>query len=195
MDTAEPSSKSKWRRNLPIGLLVGSSIALTCGLLAVRFVVLSYWTTPHRGMYPTLAAGSTFFAFNRPYKGVGDVKRGDIVVFEQFQEDGRYFLIWRVVALPGDAVEVDPAGALSLDGRALPAEKVRPDPAGEIVRETNHGASYLVVRGPRVHGPPETFRVTVPPGHLFLLGDNRPGASDGRRIGPIPFESVVARKW
>ena len=37
--------------------------------------------------------------------------------------------------------------------------------------------------------------LTVPPGHFFVPGDNRHHARDSRHFGPIPFESIIAKKW
>ncbi len=181
----------KWGRRLLTGLL----LALVVVLAVLRLTVVSYWTIPQNGMYPTLAAGSRFFGVNRPYRAVGDVKRGDIVVFEQANGGDSYIYIWRVVGLPGDFVEVEES-RVALDGKALPLEKIRSEGTFDIFRETNHGASYEVAydrSGSR--DSPGKIAVTVPDSHLYLLGDNRLHASDSRVMGPIPFGSVIARKW
>jgi len=182
---------SKWVVNALMGLFVASAVVL----IAVKFAVGWYWTIPQNGMYPTLPAGSTFFGINKPYRDVKGVKRGDIVIFERFEGGSRYIYIWRVVGLPGDAVEIDDA-RVTLNGKGLPQEKVRSEGGYEIFRETNGDASYEVAYEGKVsEGLPRTLTLTVPDDHLFVLGDNRQNASDSRRMGPIRFDSVVAKKW
>jgi signal peptidase I len=37
--------------------------------------------------------------------------------------------------------------------------------------------------------------VTVPPLHVYVLGDNRDRSNDSRSFGPVPIESIVGRAW
>ena len=39
-------------------------------------------------------------------------------------------------------------------------------------------------------GNDETQRLAVPPRHLFVCGDNRPGSRDSRHWGPLPLRSL-----
>ena len=153
-------------------------------------------------------------------------KRGDIVIVTPPGQSDDY--IKRVIGLPGDTVEVR-AGRLVLNGQPV-ASQVRPpamipvDPnapcglefAGSrvmsddgtaycrlpIVRETLPGGpSYDTIDlGPSQgdnFGP-----ITVPPAHLFLMGDNRDRSADSRFDlgppenglgGPVPWENIGGR--
>jgi signal peptidase I len=153
-------------------------------------------------------------------------KRGDVVIVTPPGQSDDY--IKRVIGLPGDTVEVR-GGRLFLNGRPVRSQ-VRPpamipvDPkapcdlqfAGSqvrsddglaycrlpIIRETLPGGpSYDTIDlGP---SPGDDFGpVTVAPGHLFLMGDNRDRSADSRfglgppengLGGPVPWENIGGR--
>jgi signal peptidase I len=95
--------------------------------------------------------------------------RGDVVVL-RLPERGPELLIKRVVALPGETIEIQ-GGAVHIDG----------DPLQE---------SYLARQTNGAYGP-----LTVPEGHVFVMGDNRGASNDSRAFGPVPLDRVVGRAW
>ena len=149
-------------------------------------------------------------------------ERGDIIVLKS-PSDGADW-IKRVIGLPGDTIEVRD-GALWLNGREVPRERrpatelrVSPntdcaflpqfrstDAAGHDIcryptwRETlPNGRSYdtfdIAMTDRDNFGP-----VTVPNGHIFLMGDNRDNSMDSRvpaefgGLGLVPWENIVGR--
>jgi len=133
-------------------------------------------------------------------------KRGDVVVFRH--PSGREDLIKRVIALPGDSVEVR-GGRVILNGRPLPLQELPAvavpvtanspckviSPAFPVVagvngqafcryhayRETVPGGPSYTVLDQMQHGPGDDFGpVRVPAGRLFLMGDNRDDSLDSR---------------
>jgi signal peptidase I len=94
-------------------------------------------------------------------------RRGDVVVFEYPLDPSRDF-IKRVIGLPGDTVEVR-NGTVFVNGQQL-AEPFGPNP-GSYTAEP----------------------VTVPPGQLFVLGDNRNNSSDSHVWGELPLELVIGK--
>jgi signal peptidase I len=152
-------------------------------------------------------------------------KRGDVVVFRHPSENAD--LIKRVIGLPGDTVEVL-KGRLILNGRLVPRETLPPakvrvtsnspckvvPPAIPMIADTGGeqfclyrayletlpgGPSYTVldqVSG----GPADDFsKITVPKGHIFLMGDNRDDSLDSRfsgfvgGIGMVPTQNLIGR--
>ena len=103
-------------------------------------------------------------------------ERGQTVLFVPPERSGKNDqYVKRVIALPGETVEVRPLDGVYVDGRRLDEPYVREVP------------SYRL------------RRVTVPEGHLFLLGDNRNKSYDSHFWGFAPLESiqgvVALRYW
>jgi signal peptidase I len=153
-------------------------------------------------------------------------KRGDVVVFRPAGSDVDF--IKRVIGLPGDTIEVTD-GMLILNGRPLPREQVRPfampisanspckvvPPASPMVRngaDAQTYCNYPAYRETLPNGPSYTVLdqvdnpraddfapVKVPPGNLFMMGDNRDDSLDSRfssaegGIGFVPLENLVGR--
>jgi signal peptidase I len=151
-------------------------------------------------------------------------ERGDVVVFRHPTEDSD--LIKRVIGLPGDTVELR-GGELILNGKRLPREDLPPyqlpmspntpcrvvPPATPFVASAG-GESYCVLPAYRETlpgGPSYTVLdqvasaaddfgpVKVPPGDVFLMGDNRDDSLDSRfpqsvgGIGMVPVENLIGR--
>ncbi|MDT8901931.1 signal peptidase I [Anaeroselena agilis] len=80
---------------------------------------------------------------------------------------GHYIWVKRVVGLPGDVLEFK-GGKVYRNGKALTENYVK-----EPMRYSSPG------------------KVTVPPGHVFVMGDNRNNSSDSRFIGSIPADHIL----
>jgi signal peptidase I len=163
------AEKSKLRQNIEsIGL------ALLIALAVRSSVVQAFWV-PSGSMLPTIQIGDHLFvnklayAVNLPLVGpvakLGDVERGDIVVFVS-PVDHETDLIKRVVAVAGDTVEIRSKQLLV---------------NGEPVEDANAHFDDTAISsvGPRDNFGP----VTVPAGKFFVLGDNRDRSYDSRFWG------------
>ncbi|HEX6737959.1 MAG TPA: signal peptidase I [Vicinamibacteria bacterium] len=113
-----------------------------------------------------------------------DIQRGHVVVFKYPGEPARDF-IKRVIGLPGEKVEIRNK-IVYIDGKAL-------DESGYVHFQEpplNPGDPEYGVRGDdRDSWGPET----VPPGQLFVLGDNRDNSKDSRFWGFLPEDQVKGR--
>jgi signal peptidase I len=181
--------------NVAKKVLYPASVLLALLFIFFHYLNLSYYQIPQNGMFPGTPAGSRLFAKRNPYNGPSDVLRGDIVVFTRTENGNQYTYIWRVVGLPGDVLQTM-GDSLVVNGQELEREQARDDGDFVIYREANGSASYEVAYGTiPPSSPPADATITVPPEHFFVVGDNRHNARDSRYFGPIPFESIIAKKW
>jgi signal peptidase I len=104
----------------------------------------------------------------------GTVHRGDVVVFVYPQDETKDF-IKRVIAVPGDTIEVRDA-VLYLNGK--PADDPR--------------AHFEVPQDQRQPGDRRDFYgpTTIPPGNYFMMGDNRDHSYDSRFWGLVDFNQI-----
>ena len=135
------------------------------------------YTIPSAGMEPTLVVGDYVLADNSVYRR-GVPRRGDVVVFRSPMDDRRT-LVKRVVALPGERVQIR-SGEVYIDGRLLSEPYARP---ADDVPAAPDACAYA-------YGCVETL---VPAGSYFVLGDNRGGSQDSRHWGFVVREQIRGR--
>lgn len=111
------------------------------------------------------------------------IRRGEVIVFK-FPEDPRRDFIKRVVALPGETVEIRDK-RVYVEGIALDEPYV------------THTDERVWPDDPKL---PESYRrrdqsrpFTVPPDSYFALGDNRDNSYDSRFWGPVPAGNLKGR--
>ena len=175
-----------------------------------RTAVADWNHVPSGSMRPNLLEGDVVFvnrlAFDLklPLTDVvlthlGDPRRGDVVTFSSPLDGTR--LIKRVVALPGDVVEMRDE-RLVINGQAagytLAREAPEALPDGSSVTALHltetFGASRRQIQVlPQIAAMRNFSPVTIPKDQFLMLGDNRDNSADSRFIGLVPRELLIGR--
>ena len=159
--TPKKRQKSKMREYVEVIVI---SVILA---LFVRTFVVQAFRIPSGSMEDTLLVGD-FLLVSKILYWFTDPKPGDIVVFKYPLDPSRDF-IKRCVAVEGQTVEIRDKELL-VDG-----QRISLPPQGKHV----DSRTYPLSSNQRDNLGP----ITVPPGHVFVLGDNRDNSRDSRYWG------------
>jgi len=152
---------------------------------------------------------------NKKIIEVNQPQRGDVMVFK-YPKDVSLDYIKRVVGVPGDKI-VYKNKRLTINGEAL-SYKQLPDYLDEEhlsysqqYQENLSGVEHRILNDERapsyVPNPDafpqhelctydlEGFACTVPPGHYFMMGDNRDNSLDSRYWGFVPDQNIVGKAF
>lgn len=146
---------------------------------------------------------------------INEPQRGDVIVF-RFPEDPSLDYIKRVVGLPGDRI-VYQDKRLTINGKQVPETKTEDYLHKDRLYYT---PQYIEKLGSVEHSiliepeaPPYVPRPNqfpfhenciynsggvaceVPPGHYFVMGDNRDASSDSRVWGFVPEQNIVGKAF
>ncbi len=189
--------------------------------LFIRTFAFEPFNIPSGSMIPSLLIGDYLFVSKYSYgysrhslplslplipgRVFGSLpERGDVAVFK-LPKDNKTDYIKRIIGLPGDKIQVR-EGRLYLNGtlverKPLPGYVAR-GPFGSnmtipMFEETlPNGVKHLILEKTDRGQLDNTSVYTVPPGHVFGMGDNRDDSLDSRvlsEVGYIPIENLVGR--
>ncbi|MBF0188935.1 MAG: signal peptidase I [Magnetococcales bacterium] len=187
------------------------AIVMAVGIaLLVRTYVIEPFKIPSGSMIPTLLVGDYLFVnkmsyghripFTRDRFMMGDgPARGDIAVFE-FPENPDKDYIKRIVGLPGDRVVYEDK-RLFINGKPIAYrpegpytyynERGQRVEAARLVEELGEQHHSILVQP--FSYTADRFEQIVPPGHYFVLGDNRDNSNDSRFWGYVPAYRLLGR--
>lgn len=160
----EPAaSQSNWKGALRE---IAETIILTLVIFLLIRTVVQNFRVEGMSMEPNFHDGQ-FLLINKLAYKLGDLERGDVIVFRYPRDPSRDF-IKRVIGLPGETVEII-NGQVYINGELL-----------GIDYHTNE-AGY------------NSGAVTLGPDDIFVLGDNRPNSSDSHSWGTLPRDLIIGR--
>ncbi len=185
-------------------------------ILLVRSFLGEPYRIPSESMMPNLLIGD-FILVNKYTYGlrlpvldskivqVGEPHRGDVIVFHPPMAPEQVW-IKRVIGLPGDVIDYHDY-KMTINGRPVPSEQIGPylgqgsgrDMTGAgIVRESLPGRSHTVLQRnlpPMLQQEFANGTWRVPPGHYFMMGDNRDNSEDSRfwPTNFLPEQNIVGK--
>ena len=129
----------------------------------IRATLVQTYFIPSESMTPTLEVGDRLMVYKLAFT-LGDVDRGDLVVFNRPANMGNADIkdfVKRVIGLEGERIRAE-GGMVYVNGRPLEEPYLTTDMYTSDFPETE-----------------------IPPGYMFVMGDNRPNSRDSRFFGPI----------
>ena len=177
--TGESRRSSRWV--VEIGIVV--VVAVVIAILLRTFVVATY-SIPSGSMEPTLQVGDRIVVDKLSYHLHG-IDRGNIIVFSTPAKENCAgppvsALVKRVIGLPGELISLS-------GGRVYIGSKVLSEPwlPPSMRSATDPGPSAAPYSR---HHP---YR--IPPGDVYVMGDNRTFSCDSRYWGPVHETTIVGK--
>src|SRR5262249_42267126 len=150
--------------------------------------VIQAFRIPSESMVPTLLKGDFLFVNKFEYgpkipfthvrlPGIRAPRRGDVIVF-QYPGDPHLDYVKRCIATGGQTVVIRAKQVIVAGDTLRDPYSIRADP--EVM--------------PAGAAPRDNFGpYTLPPGELFMMGDNRDNSNDSRFWGPVKMDLVRGR--
>jgi len=173
---------------------LASTASLMAVLLVARSSLADHYGVPTGSMQPSVEPGDHVF-INKVAYGLraplshrylldgATPRRGEVVVLDSPESD--IVLLKRVVALPGDVVEVQ-GGKLLIDGKPVPTAT-----EGDKVVERLDAGSHAISL--EAGGGPDFGPMKLPPDRYLVMGDNRGNSHDGRSFGLVEKGRLLGR--
>ncbi len=210
MSTKKPSGVLETIRTVIYAVLIA---------MVVRTFAYEPFNIPSGSMIPTLLIGDYLFVskFSYGYSRYSlpfglplfegriwseEPERGDVIVFK-LPRDNETDYIKRLIGLPGDRVQMID-GILHINGTAVPRERIEDyNDEGLMVEQfietLPNGTRHRILERTDNGAYDNTPEFTVPPGHYFMMGDNRDNSQDSRvpperqGVGFVPAENLIGR--
>jgi signal peptidase I len=152
----------------------------------VREHLVESFRIPSNSMQPNVLKGDYLFA-DKQVNCPGckySILRGDIAIFV-YPNDRTLYYIKRVIGLPGDKIRIQGRTIL------INNQSITLNQQTDFVTERGDNGSYQVFWPAGDQNLRKSF--TVPPGKVFVLGDNRDASVDSRSFGAVPLMDVIGR--
>lgn len=212
MAEAAPVASAPVVHERPAGSLVeffeSLLVTILLALFGTTFIVQAF-KIPSESMEPTLLVGDHLLVNKFVFEGTGawyekvlpyrPILHGDIIVFK-FPFDDHPHYVKRVIGLPGDRIRIV-NNQVYVNDQKLAEPYVVHDPSGDDPAIENFPPADQRISqvGLRPEWSAEIRRyidgdeLVVPPGHYFVMGDNRDRSWDSRYWGFVDHSAIMGR--
>ena len=194
--------KSAKKKETRMELLSSTAIMFVTVLFIITFDIQAF-EIPTSSMEKTLLIGDHLFVDRittappttwAKFERQRPIRHGDVIVFFSVETPGLN-LVKRVIGIPGDRIHLRD-GVVYRNGEPV-KEPYVVHSVGNYVpyRDEFPAVPAWQSSDPPVQGWPvrEGGDVLVPPGHYFVMGDNRDVSHDSRYFGFVPQENIIGR--
>jgi signal peptidase I len=160
-------------------LAISILVLLFVGTRLAGYRAMRYPADVGNSMFPTLSPGDIWLCRMKHGYSAGDLKPGMVILFPK--EGFKFLSTKRIIALENQTVAVKER-ATFVNGKEIT------EPYAFYSGEKPSGINLP-------HGTPEVETIEVPPGKLFVMGDNRDNSFDSRdpEFGLVDVDDIVGR--
>ena len=177
---SESSGGSRLART--IGEWVVVVVIAIAAALIIRLFLFQQYYIDGPSMESTLQPQDRVLVNKLSYR-LHDVNRGDVVVFDRVTSPDRHDdLIKRVIALPGETIEIR-ACTVYVDGVRLEEPYLDDESLAQVDPVARCGSHT------------DANATVVPPEMVYVMGDNRQQSFDSRDFGPIEIDKIRGRAF
>ncbi len=215
-DGEQPPPQGDVKREPVIVEYARSFFPILLAVLVLRSFVVEPFRIPSGSMMPTLQIGDFIlvekYAYglrlpvtNTKVVSTGEPQRGDVVVF-RYPKNPSLDYIKRIIGLPGDHIRYDRKRLtingnpvdLEIEGKYVIDSELRYRVELALLKEQLGPVEHQILVDPVGDMSAPQLRngeFVVPPGHYFVMGDNRDNSNDSRVWGTVPEENLVGKAF